>query len=200
MEPIYAVSINFMISEKLLLSGFGPFLDVIENPSEILVKKLANSFGCSHLILPVEFEQSYLILKSEIQRSEPKILIMFGLASTRSKIGFEKIGLNWVQSQHADVSNKNPIIGKIKPGQELALMTDWSIEPLLGKIDSALRTHTEISFSAGSYVCNDLYFRALDDEGIDCKKLFIHIPPFDKIELKLQFEVIASFIELAAKS
>ena len=146
------------------------------------------------------FEESFSLLKSEVQKIQPQLLIMFGVASTRSKICFEKIGLNWVQSTSADISRKTPSTGKIKSDQELALMTNWSVEPVLLQLDPAWAACIEMSFSAGAYVCNDLYFRALDDKDLDCEKIFIHIPPFEKIDLKLQFEVIASFIEITLQN
>lgn len=198
MESIYAVSLTMM--KKLFLSGFGPFLDVKNNPSEVLVKKLAEHFNCAHIVLPVLFEQSYSLLKPEVEKNQPELLIMLGVASQRSKIGFEKIGLNWVQSISADAGHKIPTTGKIKPDQNLALMTDWSVDAALRELDPALMAHVEVSFSAGAYVCNDLYYRALDDRKLQCEKLFIHIPPFEKIDLEQQFKVIMSFIEITLQS
>ena len=196
MESRHAISVKFMERRKLFLSGFGPFLEIKNNPSEILVKKLSEHFSCAHVILPVLFEDSFSLLKSAVLNIQPEILIMFGVASTRSKICLEKVGLNWVQSTSADVGRKIPTTGKIKPAQDLALMSNWSFEPVLRKLDSTQTAHIELSFSAGAYVCNDLYFRVLDDKTLNCEKLFIHIPPFEKIDLQLQFEIIAKFVEM----
>ncbi len=183
--------------KKVLLSGFGPFLDIKMNPSEEIVKKLAQQFNLPSIILPVVFGQAFEVLKEKVDSEKPDVVLMFGVAATRSKICFERIGLNWVESKNPDTSMKTPVAGKIDSNQELALMNPFNLEKIISQYDLNERKHIEISYSAGAYVCNDLYFRALNEKSISAEKLFIHIPSFEKIDEQLQLTLITKVVQSA---
>lgn len=180
--------------KKVLLSGFGPFLDIQDNPSEQIVQSLTNQFSCPHVILPVVFEKSFEVLKEKFFEVNPDVILMFGVAANRSKIGFERIGLNWVESKKPDITLKIPRSGRIDSNQELALMTSVDLEKLFSQFDSHDRQALEISYSAGAYVCNDLYFRMLNEKSIRAEKLFIHIPPFAAIEKIAQVALMSQVV------
>ena len=99
---------------------------------------------------------------------------MLGQASGRKNISFEKIGLNWIQSVHPDESGFTPSVGTIQNDQALALMTKFPVDEIYQKLKSQ-NLPVEISFSAGAYVCNDLYFKVLS-EFSELKSVFIHVP------------------------
>lgn len=180
--------------KKVLLSGFGPFLDIKDNPSEVIVRSLAQSMNVPHIILPVVFGQAFDHLKALCQEQNPDIVLMFGVAATRSKICFERIGLNWVESKNPDTSMRIPPTGKINLEQELALMSSLDLEKIISQYNLSERQHVEISYSAGAYVCNDLYFRMLNEKSIEAEKLFIHVPSFDCMDQSLQIELIKTLV------
>ncbi len=160
---------------KILVSGFKPFLGQKINPSQNLALDLEKNFdNVEALILPVEFTKSFLILQQKIQVSRPDYLIMLGQASGRKNICFEKIALNWCQSHHADENNFRPQPGHLVPESELALMTLFPIDLHYEEL-KALNKAVEISFLAGTYVCNDLYYRVLHSHR-DLQAVFIHVP------------------------
>lgn len=159
---------------KILVTGFMPFLGEKINPSEMLALELATNFSeVDALILPVEFEKSFHILKQKLIAEPYDYLIAIGQASGRSKIGFEKLGVNWVETQHKDESGKLSATGKILEGP-LALMTSFPIQEIFQKLAKE-GFPVEISYSAGTFVCNDLYFRTLH-EFKNLKAVFIHVP------------------------
>lgn len=183
--------------KKVLLSGFGPFLDIKNNPSELVVQSLARDFHIPFIILPVVFAKAFEILKEKVQIEKPDIILMFGVAATRSTICLERIGLNWIESKNADTSFNTPATGKIVSNQELALMSSFNIEKIISEFDFTERKLVEVSHSAGTYVCNDLYFRMLNEKQISADKLFVHIPPFEKIELQQQIELLSKVVKNA---
>lgn len=195
MAAIYALSIAHM--KKVLLSGFGPFLEIKNNPSEQIVLKLAEDFQIPFIILPVVFAESFEVLKQKIQIEKPDVILMFGVAATRSTICFERIGLNWVDSKNADSKMVTPKTGRIDSKQELALMSPFNLEEVISQYDFNERKSLEISYSAGTYVCNDLYFRMLNEKQISADKLFIHIPSFDKIDEQLQLKLLSKVVQNA---
>ena len=140
-----------------------------------MAKALANLFPeVESFILPVEFKNSFEILKKQVAVTKPDYLIMLGQASGRARVCLEKIGLNWVQTQRRDEAGVQPADGKIFSDSSLALMSDFPIDQMYFELRKQ-NLPVEISFSAGAYVCNDLYFRALK-EFTDLKSVFVHVP------------------------
>ncbi|MBC7466342.1 MAG: pyroglutamyl-peptidase I [Bdellovibrio sp.] len=160
---------------KILISGFKPFLGQKINPSQKIALDLQDQFAdVISIVLPVEYKQSFWLLEREIQNVEPDFVIMIGQAAGRTNVCFEKIGLNWVQSRHADEAGVKPEFGAIEKAEPLALMTPFPVDQHFEKL-KAKGLPVEISFSAGAYVCNDLYFRILN-EFKTLKAVFIHVP------------------------
>ena len=160
---------------KILVTGFKPFLDQKINPSEKLALALEQRFSeVEAVVLPVEFKQSFYILDREIHNIQPDIVIMLGLAADRKKISFEKIALNWVQTKNPDEAKVIPETGAIEKSEPLALMSQFPVDDVVDYLKT--KNHpVEISFSAGTYVCNDLYFRTIS-EFKKLKAVFVHVP------------------------
>lgn len=160
---------------KILITGFEPFLENKNNISKEILESFRTS--ATTLVLPVEFKRSFEILKEEIERVQPEMVLMFGLAVGRTKISLEKVALNWVETKHADNAAHVPKVGLIDPYEELALMTKLLFSEIQSKLPQEL---TEMSFSAGTYVCNDLYFRTLkyikSRPELGLQAGFIHLP------------------------
>lgn len=160
---------------KILVTGFKPFLGEALNPSEMLSQDLQKHFSeVQSLILPVEFENAFLKLKEHLQIYQYSFVILLGQASGRSKIGFEKIALNWQQTEHSDETGYKPNTGEILLGEKLALMSLFDVDLAVNKLKQEKKP-VEVSFSAGTYVCNDLYYRALSLFN-ELKIVFVHVP------------------------
>lgn len=160
---------------KILVTGFKPFLGETLNPSEMLAQDLAQAFQqVESLVFPVEFENAFLKLKEHLSVYQYSYIILIGQASGRSKVGLEKIGLNWQQSEHADEKGFKPNTGPIAVGEELAVMTTFDTDSAFKHLKN-LNKSVEISFSAGTYVCNDLYYRSLKHFH-ESKIIFVHVP------------------------
>jgi pyroglutamyl-peptidase len=99
---------------------------------------------------------------------------MLGQAAGRKNICLEKIALNWRQSTQPDEAGYIPETTFIENGRELATMTKFPVDVVAQQLKQ--QGHPiEISFSAGTYVCNDLYFKTLT-EFPNVKSVFIHVP------------------------
>lgn len=180
---------------KILVTGFKPFLGADTNPSELLSTELSKNIpGVCSLILPVEFGKAFDLLDSHLQNHHYDHVLMLGLANGRKKIGFEKIGLNWVQTEHQDEAGQMPNPGPLAPELPLALMSPVTIEDYC----LTLRTENyavEISFSAGTFVCNELYFRVLSNFP-KLNAVFIHVPSAQEMEMPQQQKIFTRIIEL----
>jgi pyroglutamyl-peptidase len=165
----------FYYQMKILISGFKPFLGESLNPSERLAQEIQKKYSTiSTIVLPVEFQAAFNHLKKKILEISPDVIIMLGQAAGRKNISLEKIALNWRESSQPDEAGYIPETTFIEVGRELALMTNFPIDIVAEQLKQ--QGHPiEISFSAGTYVCNDLYFKALT-EFSNKKSIFIHVP------------------------
>lgn len=189
---------------KILVTGFKPFLGHDQNPSELLSEQLAKNFSeVESLILPVEFGRAFEVLSQHISQNTYDYIILLGQAAGRHRISIEKIGLNWAETHHRDEAGVKPINGPLVEGAELALMTKFPVDEVYEKL-TALKLAVHVSFSAGTYVCNDLYYRALERYR-DLKIVFVHVPllPEQKPEFAMnqmsyeeQFQIMTEMLKV----
>lgn len=160
---------------KILVTGFKPFLNEKINPSELLSVEMSQKFSdVTSLILPVEFGNSFAMLNSHLALNNYDYVIMLGQAAGRDKVTLEKIALNWIQAEYQDESGVLPGPGVIIKDKPLALMSGFPIDEVYAELKKQ-NLPIEISFSAGTFVCNDLYFRVLE-KFTDLKSVFVHVP------------------------
>ncbi len=178
---------------KILVTGFEPFMGHQINPSQKLSIELAEEFlVVNSLILPVEFGRAFLVLNEHLKTNAYDCILMLGQAAGRAKVSLEKIALNWMQTNNKDEAGVKSKNGEIIQNSPLALMTQFAVDELdeyLQLTDSPVH----ISFSAGTYVCNDLYYRMLYSHK-SIKSLFIHVPLLpeqlrENMSLCLDYEV-----------
>ena len=179
---------------KIVVTGFRPFLGATSNSSEDLARELALFFPevRSH-VLPVEFGHSFELLRLYLQHDKPDYIIMLGQAAGRPRICFEKIGLNWVQSEHPDEAGRHLANEAILDEQPLALMTNFPVDRIIGVLKKE-NLPVEVSFSAGAFVCNDLYFRVLAEFAEKSPPVFIHLPLVKDLGFEIQLHVMKKAI------
>ncbi len=163
---------------KVLLSGFSSFSHHTVNSSEVLVLLLANGkipgIEIRSCILPVTFKDSFDVLKDQIDLYQPDVVISLGLAEKRSVISLEKVALNYVD---CEIPDNTGTLFKDSPVLSSAPAAYFSTLPLKEMLLVETPYPVEISYSAGTYVCNHLMFRVLHylkDKNIQAG--FIHVP------------------------
>lgn len=168
---------------KTLVTGFEPFLENRENISQKIIESIRDQEKLKQreietLLLPVEFEKAFLKLSEKFKDHQYDFIFLLGLAANRTKISLEKVGLNWTESRQPDNAGVIPRTGFIFTQSEKAIFSKMPWTEVQTSLDSR---EVEVSFSAGTYVCNDLYFRTLDyftrHPEIQTKVGFIHLPP-----------------------
>lgn len=178
---------------KIILTGFKPFMGDLTNPSEIICQNISMSNVVTQ-VLSVDFNQAFLELKKTIEKENPDFVIMLGQASGRDRISLEKVALNWNESKHPDEGGNYVQPSKINPANEpLALMTKFPINELQDYLDKK-EYPVKMSFSAGTYVCNNLYYKVMT-EFPNLKSIFIHVPYFEKVSEEIQMNIIKDVID-----
>lgn len=169
---------------RTLVTGFGPFGTVTDNPSQ----RLAENCGRAFQILEV----SYAAADAFVAGLDPEsfdTLLMLGVAQGREMPTPELYARNW-RGDTPDVRGQIAI-GPIEPGQPLLIeATLWGAH-LLADIEVSLGLHT--SMDAGSYLCNYTSYRAL--RHFTEKRIgFLHVPPFEKLPQERQAEILAAVL------
>lgn len=186
----------YEIPMKIVLTGFKPFLGDLVNPSEVICENISLDNFFSHVItqvLPVDFNQAFLELKKTVEKEKPDYVIMMGLASSRQEISLEKVALNWNESNRPDESGNFVKTSPINAAHtELAIMTSFPINDLQEYLEQK-KYPVKMSFSAGTYVCNNVYYKMLR-EFPNIKSLFVHVPYFEHVSLETQIQVIQDLV------
>lgn len=173
---------------KILISGFEKFGPHSINSSEVMVKLLASEPDIKTVLLPVTFEDAFQKLNDEIQKHQPEVVVALGLAAYRDKISLEKVAINLIDCEipeNAGIFHRDTPIIKDAPNAYFSTL------PLTEMLLSSRAFPTEISYSAGAYVCNYLMYQLLHSlEGSGIKTGFIHLPELgenqDRILTSLQ--------------
>lgn len=165
---------------KVLVTGFEPFGGDSVNPSWEAVKLLPDRIGRADIIglqLPVEYGRAARVLLDACWKLQPDLMILTGVAGGRQAVTPELVAVNWRMASAPDNAGRVYQGVRIDSNGPAARMTTLPVVKLVDLVKDQ-ELPCELSLSAGSYVCNDLYWYALarqeEDEG--CPALFVHVP------------------------
>ena len=159
---------------RILITGFEPFGNATENPSRVIIRELAGEFET--LLLPVIFGQASRVLLDAIDQSKPDVVIALGQAEGRDAITPERIAINCDDAQipnnAGDVRKSQKIIADGADGYFSTLPLDAIVDQI-----QAVGVPAKISLSAGSFVCNHVFY-AMQHHllGRNVQSGFIHVP------------------------
>lgn len=189
-----------MSDKSILITGFGPFLEHSENPSQVLAKLLSEKIKgfatvCNETISVdrqglKDFYTNVLTLKSGFD-----FVVHFGLNASATKIHMETIALNCIARRSSDQGDIEPIdhegLELLPCTFEFNLIHDWILKN---------KDYVAYSRDAGQYFCNELLYRSIQlshdskpgKHGIP-QVLFIHIPDISVLSLERQFSLMVDF-------
>jgi len=169
---------------KLTVSGFGPFLDVPENPSELVLDHLQpklsghSRFRLRTVAFPVIYEGASERIRATVERTRPDIWLMTGIASDSATLRLERYAHNRDASSQPDIDSVIRHDGKIHDGGPDKYRCDLPLGPFAMALEE-MGVPTMISEDAGGYICNHYYYLAqlvLAHCGYPSVCLFIHMP------------------------
>jgi pyroglutamyl-peptidase len=175
-----------MMQERTLVTGFGPFLNVEDNPSA----RLAAALNRPHRVLEVSYEAVDAFI-GELDPNSFDRLLMMGVASERAHLCPELFARN-VYGSTSDVSG-SVRTGSIRPREPLLLNTTLFTESALASLLIA-NPQMRVSMDAGAYLCNFAYYQALTAFK-DKRVGFLHVPHFDRIPFETQAQAIESLLK-----
>ena len=166
---------------KMVYTGFAPFDGEEINPSYLAVSALPKEICGAQVIcreLPTAFDSAAEELLSLIKEEKPDVVIATGQAGGRAEISLEYVAINHRHARIPDNEGKKPEDSPILPGEAAAY---FSLLPLRS-IEKRCKEEgipAFLSYSAGTYVCNEVMYRLLhfrEKEGLRFLGGFIHVP------------------------
>jgi pyroglutamyl-peptidase len=164
---------------KILVTGFEAFDKSSLNPSGEIVKALKGDDLVS-AILPVVFGQASSQLKELIDLHKPSAVLCLGQAEGRSAMTPERIAINLDEARIPDNAGNQPKEQKIIADSADGFFSTLPIEQMVTSMKAA-GIPASISLSAGTFVCNHIFYVMQDylkDSSI--KSGFMHVPLMDE--------------------
>lgn len=175
-------------SDRILLTGFGPFPGVAENVSADLVRALAQKarqvFPACEIhaeILTTAWREAPSRVRDLMLSLKPRLALHFGVS--RQALGFqlEEVASNQcrLDLDATGCGPETPLLDAAGPGQRPAQL------PLQAIAERLEAEGLPVSFSqdAGGYLCNAVLYHSLaaaerlrDFHGVPAHSGFIHIP------------------------
>ena len=169
---------------SILFTGFEPFGGDAVNPSWEAVSLLPGRIAGEETIrlrLPVVYGEAGDRLTEAVRLHRPRLVICTGLAAGRKAVTPELVALNWRMASIPDNAGVSFSGELIDPGAPAALRTALPVLRMIAAVQEA-GIPCSLSLSAGSYVCNDLYWTLLSrKDEFSCDGIFIHVPPQETV-------------------
>ena len=165
--------------KKLLITGFEPFGGEEINPSWEAVSRLPNQingYTLSKLLIPVVFGEAADRVLREAEETSPDVILCIGQAGGRNAITPELVAINLRHAKIPDNAGYQPTDEPIISNGSCAYFSTLPVRKMAEAIGD-LGIASQVSYSAGAYVCNDLLYTLLSRfEGTPTRVGFIHIP------------------------
>lgn len=145
----------------VLVTGFDPFGGSAVNPSWYAVQALHGREIGGHRVvaaeLPTVFGASIELLRSLVERHQPRLVVCTGQAGGRGAISLERIAINVDDARIPDNAGAQPVDAAIVPEGPAAYFTKLPIKAMLQAL-LAEGIRAEVSQTAGTFVCNHVFY------------------------------------------
>lgn len=182
--------------KQTLITGFGAFEKVKANPCEKVLAHFSGQVVAGQLIttclMPVSYSQAPLYLEMALRAGGKHgapfdFVLMLGVASKASGWEAERFARNF-NGARLDIEGVSPPPSVVQEAPE-TLEATFPAEDIRLALE-AVGLPVVISVSAGDYLCNHIFYRALWElrcSGSQIPTGFLHIPvgpdTFDELEL-----------------
>lgn len=191
----------------ILLTGFEPFRGSDVNPSILACRRLEgkkfNGFQVVVEEIPLRFREMRGIIEGYIEKHRPSAVICTG-QSSRAFIALERIAINVGDARNPYNCGYKPVDERLNEDGPDGIFSKLPLRSLLEALKEA-KIPVEISNSAGTYGCNQVFYHLMDclaREEIDIPAGFIHVPclpeqAIDKTVPSMTLDLIARALEVA---
>ena len=168
-----------MQNRTILVTGFDPFGGESTNASWEAVKRLPEKIGnlqIHKLEIPTVFGEAAEKVLRTAELLRPQVILCVGQAAGRGSVTPERIGINIRDARIPDNRGYMPADVPVVPGAPAAYFATVPVKDMVSAIQQK-NIPASVSNSAGTFVCNDLFYTLLHHfDGTSTQVGFVHIP------------------------
>lgn len=157
----------------VLVHGFGPFLEVVDNPAARLARAVDGARAGGRRVvgevMPVSYARAPAGSVVRARELGAALLIGVGVARSRSAVCVEDLGVPEGHPEHADVDGVR--LARIAPAGAGPIRATGPVRAMAEALGGV------VSSDAGRYVCNAWLYRSVRALGEEIPVLFLHVPP-----------------------
>jgi pyroglutamyl-peptidase len=167
--------------QVVLVTGFDAFGGESRNPSWDICNRLPREIAGLRVEIcrvPCEFRRAIETVASAIEKHRPALVVCLGQAGGRAHMSVERVAINIDDARIADNGGAQPVDEAIAPNGPPAYFATLPVKAMAQAMRAA-GVPTEVSNSAGTYVCNHLMYGVLHylaASGVEARAGFIHVP------------------------
>jgi pyroglutamyl-peptidase len=160
--------------KRVLVVGFGPFLDVTSNPAERLARAVDGT-GDRRVrivgrVMPVSYSRAPALTLRWARELRADLVLGVGVARRRSEPAIERFGRHAADRKLADVDGVR--LATLRDARSTRAAPSSRNCGFADELAAALRV--AVSEDAGRYVCNAWLYRVLASRR---DAAFLHVPP-----------------------
>lgn len=164
----------------VLLTGFDPFAGDTINPSWEAVSRLHGKVIADRCIvseqLPTTFAGAPKALRVALRRHAPELVLCVGQAGGRAALSLERVAINVNDARIPDNAGAQPVDTPVVARGPAAYFTNLPIKAMHADLCAA-GIPAEISQTAGTFVCNQVFYVLMHAlAGTRVRGGFVHIP------------------------
>ena len=180
--------------KSVLLTAFEPFDGEALNPSleaaRAMTKLQFNGAAIERLELPVDRFRAAEAILDRLRENRPDVVVMLGEAGRRLRVTPERVAINVDDFRIPDNAGNQPKGEPIVEGAPVAYFATLPIYEIVDRLKAA-NIPAEISNSAGTYLCNRIFYRVmhfLAEEQSRVRAGFIHLPYMHEQVLEKKYD------------
>ncbi|XAH21702.1 pyroglutamyl-peptidase I [Xylophilus sp. GW821-FHT01B05] len=166
----------------VLVTGFEPFGGALHNPSLQIAQALDGRRVAGRrvvgAVLPTVFGTAAKQLLALVEQHRPALVLCLGQAGGRAAMSFERVAINLDDAGIPDNAGAQPRDRPVLPGGPAAYFATVPVKAMHAALCAA-GLPAELSSSAGSFVCNHVFYALLHALAAQPARVpagFIHLP------------------------
>ena len=169
------------LCRKILVTGFSPFGGEQINPAWEAVKRLPDRIAGAELVkleIPTSFSRCGPAVEAAVEAHRPDAILCVGQAGGRACISVERVTINLAEARIPDNDGDQPVDEPIQADGPDAYFSTLPVKAMAQNV-RARGIPCQISYSAGTFVCNCVMYQALHLAARRYPTLragFIHVP------------------------
>lgn len=166
---------------EILLTAFDPFGGAKINPAWEAVSRVRENWESGHvtrLLVPTVFGDAEKLVLETAEKISADVILCVGQAGGRYGISVERVALNLDDASIPDNRGNQPMDQRISDEGETAYLATIPVKKVVAAVQAA-GVPAELSYTAGTFVCNHLLYRVLEDSARnhpDRLGGFLHVP------------------------